>query len=171
MFGWCAPARARSTSSSRRRPALDPSDVAALVTLMRDHDLRELEVERAGTRVRLVRAEPRDTQPPAARATATAGSAGAAGSAGSDGTEAAAATGRAITSPMVGTFHRAPAAGAPAFVETGDLVDRGQVLCVIEAMKMMNEIEAEFRGRVAEILIDNGAPVEYGEALFIVEPL
>ena len=135
---------------------------------MREHDLRELEVERAGTRLRLVRAEQRDAQPLAAHATATAG---AAGTAGADGIDAAATTARAITSPMVGTFHRAPTAGAPAFVETGDLVDRGQVLCVIEAMKMMNEIEAEFRGRVAEILIDNGAPVEYGEALFIVEPL
>jgi acetyl-CoA carboxylase biotin carboxyl carrier protein len=126
---------------------------------MRENDLRELEVERAGTRLRLVRADDRDAPPPAVRAT------------GADRVDAAPTTARAITSPMVGTFHRAPAAGAPAFIESGDLVDRGQVLCIIEAMKMMNEIEAEFRGRVAQILIDNGAPVEYGEALFLVEPL
>jgi len=126
---------------------------------MREHDLRELEVERAGTRLRLVRADDHDGPPPAARPS------------GADAVDAAPTTARAITSPMVGTFHRAPAVGAPAFVESGDLVDRGQVLCVIEAMKMMNEIEAEFRGRVAQILIDNGAPVEYGEALFLVEPL
>jgi acetyl-CoA carboxylase biotin carboxyl carrier protein len=126
---------------------------------MREHDLRELEIERAGTRLRLVRADDRGTPPPAARPI------------GADGADAPPTTARAITSPMVGTFHRAPAAGAPAFVESGDLVDRGQVLCIIEAMKMMNEIEAEFRGRVAQILIDNGAPVEYGEALFLVEPV
>jgi acetyl-CoA carboxylase biotin carboxyl carrier protein len=72
---------------------------------------------------------------------------------------------------MVGTFHRAAAPEAPAFVEIGDVVERGQVLCVIEAMKMMNEIEAEFRGRVIKIVVENGRPVEYGEALFLIEPV
>jgi acetyl-CoA carboxylase biotin carboxyl carrier protein len=70
---------------------------------------------------------------------------------------------------MVGTFHRAPEPGAAPFVEVGDVVERGQVLCVIEAMKMMNEIEAEYRGRVRDILIENGRPVEYGEPLFVIE--
>ena len=72
---------------------------------------------------------------------------------------------------MVGTFHRSLSLEAPAFVEVGDVVERGQVLCLIEAMKMMNEIEAEFRGRVIAIVVENGRPVEYGEPLFLIEPV
>jgi acetyl-CoA carboxylase biotin carboxyl carrier protein len=71
---------------------------------------------------------------------------------------------------MVGTFYRAPAPDADPFVREGDLVDEGQVLCIIEAMKLMNEIEAKMAGRVAKILVDNGQPVEYGQSLFLIEP-
>ena len=76
-----------------------------------------------------------------------------------------------IKSPMVGTFYRAPAPEAPAFVEIGQDVEIGQVVCIIEAMKLMNEIKAEVAGRVAEVLVENGAPVEYGQPLFTLEPL
>lgn len=75
-----------------------------------------------------------------------------------------------VTAPIVGTFYEAPSPGAPAFVEVGDKVEPGQVLCIIEAMKLMNEIEAEVAGVVAKRFVSNSQPVEYGEALFAIEP-
>ncbi len=76
----------------------------------------------------------------------------------------------AITSPMVGTFYRAPAPDEDSFVEEGDGVQKGQVLCIIEAMKLMNEIEAEVNGKVVEIVAENGEPVEYGQTLMWIMP-
>jgi acetyl-CoA carboxylase biotin carboxyl carrier protein len=76
-----------------------------------------------------------------------------------------------ITSPIVGTMYRSPAPDAPPYVETGQTVEKGQVLCIVEAMKLMNEIEAEYRCRIVKICKENAQPVEYGEALFLVEPL
>ncbi|RKZ21574.1 pyruvate carboxylase subunit B, partial [bacterium] len=77
----------------------------------------------------------------------------------------------AIKAPMVGTFYRAPAPDAPPYVEVGDVVKRGQVVCIIEAMKLMNEIESDVDGRIVEILVKNEEPVEYGQELFLVEPI
>ena len=74
-----------------------------------------------------------------------------------------------VTSPMVGTFYRAPAPDEAPYVQVGDRVEVGQPLCIIEAMKLMNEIESEVAGRIREILVANGEPVEYGQALFIIE--
>ncbi|MGB9821891.1 acetyl-CoA carboxylase biotin carboxyl carrier protein [Thermodesulfovibrio sp.] len=74
-----------------------------------------------------------------------------------------------ITSPLVGTFYRASSPDAPAFVEVGTKVEKGQVLCIIEAMKIMNEIESDVSGIVRKILVENGQPVEYGEPLFLIE--
>lgn len=75
-----------------------------------------------------------------------------------------------IPSPMVGTFYRAPAPGEPPFVEVGDRIRSGQTVCIIEAMKLMNEIEAEVSGQVMEILVQNGEPVEYGQPLMRINP-
>jgi len=75
-----------------------------------------------------------------------------------------------VKSPIVGTFYDAPSPGAPAFVKAGDKVEVGQVLCIIESMKLMNEIEAEVAGVVSAKLVENGRPVEYGEALFAILP-
>lgn len=75
-----------------------------------------------------------------------------------------------ISAPMVGTFYRAPSPDAPPFVEEGDAVQPGQTVCIIEAMKLFNEIQSEVRGRVVQVLAENGAPVEYGQPLFLVEP-
>jgi acetyl-CoA carboxylase biotin carboxyl carrier protein len=75
-----------------------------------------------------------------------------------------------VTSPIVGTFYRAPSPEAEPFVEVGSKVKKGQVLCIIEAMKLMNEIESEVDGIVIKILVENGQPVEYGEPLFLIEP-
>ena len=76
--------------------------------------------------------------------------------------------GNIVKSPLVGTFYAAPSEDAPAFVKLGDKVKKGQVLAIVEAMKLMNEIESDFDGEVAEILVENGQPVEYGQPLFVV---
>jgi oxaloacetate decarboxylase alpha subunit len=76
----------------------------------------------------------------------------------------------AITSPMVGTFYRAPAPDADPYVEVGDMVEAGQTVCIVEAMKLMNEIESEARGRIVQILVENAQPVEFGQKLFLLEP-
>ena len=79
-------------------------------------------------------------------------------------------TGQEICSPMVGTFYRSPSPDSAPFVQVGDEVEPGQTLCIIEAMKLMNEIEAEQRGRIAKVLAENGQPVEFGQPLFLLEP-
>lgn len=76
-----------------------------------------------------------------------------------------------IKSPMVGTFYRSPNPEAPAYVEVGTTIEPGQVICIIEAMKLMNEIKSEIRGKILEILVDNAEPVEFGQSLFIIDPL
>jgi acetyl-CoA carboxylase biotin carboxyl carrier protein len=76
-----------------------------------------------------------------------------------------------ITSPIVGTFYRAPSPEAAPFVEIGSRVKKGQVLCIVEAMKLMNEIESEIDGTIIKALVENGQPVEYGEPLFLIEPV
>ena len=73
-----------------------------------------------------------------------------------------------VTAPMVGTFYRSPSPDAPPFVEEGSYVEAGQTLCIVEAMKLMNEIKSEFRGKLVEILVDNGQPVEYGQIMFLI---
>ncbi len=74
-----------------------------------------------------------------------------------------------ITAPLVGVFYRSPAPGAPPFVEEGDLVDVGQTVCIIEAMKLMNEIKSHVRGKVKKVLVENGQAVEFGQKLFLIE--
>jgi acetyl-CoA carboxylase biotin carboxyl carrier protein len=76
-----------------------------------------------------------------------------------------------IKAPMVGTFYRAPTPEAPPYIEVDQEIESGQVICVIEAMKLMNEIKSEIKGRVLEILVDNAEPVEFGQPMFLIEPL
>ena len=78
-------------------------------------------------------------------------------------------TGTPLTSPMVGTFYRAPSPGADPFVKVGDTVKKGQVVCIIEAMKLLNEVEADMDGTVKEVCVENGQPVEFGQSLFIID--
>jgi acetyl-CoA carboxylase biotin carboxyl carrier protein len=75
-----------------------------------------------------------------------------------------------VTSPMVGTFYRSPSPDEPPFIEVGDTIRRGQTICIIEAMKLMNELEAEVNGEVVEILVENGKPIEFGQPLMRVKP-
>ena len=84
---------------------------------------------------------------------------------------AASEKGQTITSPIVGTFYRSPAPDAAPYVEVGQILEKNQVLCIVEAMKLMNEIEAEYRCKIIKICKENAQPVEFGEPLFIVEPL
>ena len=77
--------------------------------------------------------------------------------------------GHVVKSPMVGTFYRAPSPGAPTFVEVGQAVTKGQTICIIEAMKLLNEIAADATGTIKSILVENGQPVEYGQGLFVIE--
>ena len=76
-----------------------------------------------------------------------------------------------VKSPIVGTFYESPSPGAPPFVKVGDQVEVGQVLCIVEAMKLMNEIEAKISGRIVKVVVENGQPVEFGQSLFLMEPL
>lgn len=78
-------------------------------------------------------------------------------------------TGTPLTSPMVGTFYRAPSPGADPFVKVGDTVKKGQIVCIIEAMKLLNEVEADMDGTIKEVCVENGQPVEFGQSLFIIE--
>jgi acetyl-CoA carboxylase biotin carboxyl carrier protein len=145
-------------------------EIRRLADLLREYDLSEVEVEREGVRVRLrreIQAAPGAPAAPAPRAVAAAtpGTAPVA--------EAAAAGGAhllTIEAPMVGTFYRAPSPDAQAFVRDGDRVKKGQVVCIIEAMKLMNEIESKVAGRVVKVLVENAQPVEYGQPLFLLEP-
>jgi len=133
-----------------------PSQV---VDLAMAHDLAELEVESAGLRVRVVRRHAPAAAPgalPQAEAVERAA-------------EAVSGT-VTIEAPMVGTFYRATSPAAPPFVGEGDTIKEGQTLCIIEAMKLMNEIESKLSGRIVKILVENAQPVEFGQPLFLVEP-
>lgn len=141
------------------RTKLDRAAIEALVGILDEKGLTEVEYEADGVRVRVARtaAPPAATPPPPATAAASPkGEAQAVASAG----------GQLIESPMVGTFYAASSPEAPPFVEVGDRVKKGQVVCIIEAMKLMNEIECEYEGVVAERLVDNAQGVEFGQPLF-----
>jgi len=149
---------------------MELDEIKKLLELLKDTDITELQLERDGARITIkrekfipaweIQSSPKQFVFPEAR-------------------EAKEIKEKApqapelatITSPIVGIFHRAPRPEAPPFVEVGGSVKKGQVLCIIEAMKLMNEIESDVDGTVAKILIEEGQPVEYGEPLFLIEPI
>ena len=158
---------------------MEVREIKALIALMSDHGLVELEIEDKKGKVRLVRGSlapvetnhslpTPDVRPAAAKAAALAKLSERPQEAASAGIELA-ANQRLIESPMVGTFYRTPSPEAAAFVEEGSSVRKGQPVCIIEAMKMMNEIEAPAAGRIVRILVENAQPVEYGQALMVLE--
>jgi acetyl-CoA carboxylase biotin carboxyl carrier protein len=138
-------------------------EIRRLADLLREYGLSEVEVEREGVRVRLRREAPATAGPVAATPAAPPAAAAAA---------VPEAAGHLLTveAPMVGTFYRAPSPDARPFVGDGDRVKKGQVVCIIEAMKLMNEIESKVAGRVVKVLVENAQPVEYGQPLFLLEP-
>ena len=147
-------------------------EIREMLQLMQEHNLSELEVEREGMKIRLKKGGagvPQMTIEQVMPAATTAPSASAA--AATAAAAAASAKRLTINSPMVGTFYRAPAPDAPSFTDVGQPVDEGQVVCIIEAMKLMNEIKADIKGKVVEVLVGNGEPVEFGQPLFALEPL
>jgi oxaloacetate decarboxylase alpha subunit len=150
-------------------------ELKELIEMLKDTDISELEIERSGVKVRLRKggdvtfhpAMPRMEYPPTAIVAPSIAE-----------TPAPVAEKPAeqpktnqikVTSPIVGTFYRSSSPDKPAYVEAGDIVKKGQVLCIIEAMKLMNEIESEATGKIVQILVENGQPVEYGQPLFVIE--
>lgn len=141
-------------------------EIKELIQLVVESGIAELELERGGDRVRIRRtieaATVLATSAPQAAIEATTPAPASA--------PAPATNEHIIKSPIVGTYYEAPKPGDPPFVKVGDAVEAGQVLCIIESMKLMNEIESEIAGTVVAKLMENGRPVEYGEALFAVRP-
>ena len=150
---------------------MDLRKLKKLIDLVEESGIAEIEVTEGEEKVRITRATA--AQPvfaaPAAIAPVAAAPVAAAPAPAVSAAPAVRDLANAQKSPMVGTFYRAPGPNAPAFVEIGQQVKAGDTLCIIEAMKLMNEIEAEKSGVIKEILVDNGTPVEYGEPLFIIE--
>jgi len=159
---------------------MDIKDIKSLIKIVSDSDITEFELESAGEKIRIQRGKPLEVShyvtqqhlplqpaavstviPSAPDLTATATIQPSSGSGNT----------QPITSPIVGTMYRSPAPDAPPYVESGQIAEKGQVLCIVEAMKLMNEIEAEFRCKIVKICKENAQPVEYGETLFLVEPL
>jgi len=156
---------------------MDIRKVKKLIELLEESGVSEIEIKEGEESVRISRhptgvvhtfsAPPAYAAPPAAAAIAT--PAAAAGSAPAAPAAATHSPDSVVTAPMVGTFYSAPAPGAKPFVEIGSEVKPGDVLCIIEAMKMMNQIESDKAGRVVSVLAKNGDPVEFGQTLFIIE--
>ena len=160
-------------------------DVREILALMRENGISEFEIEREGLRLR-VRKDSVTLMPAPASGTlvaaAGAGIPAAAASAGADSAPAASPAAAVVPnpatadeielavvkSPIVGTFYRSSEPSAPPFVEIGGRVKKGQVLCIIEAMKLMNEIDSEYDGEIVNVYVENGQPVQYGERLFAI---
>ncbi len=167
---------------------IDLAFIESLIRALDESSLDSLELERGGTRIRLAKSPPRPSPQEGGGPVSHPGGGGAevnplpslpatgapASEAPSEdesaGTESEDGRYLEVTSPMVGTFYRAPSPDAPPYVDIGATVQKGTVLCIIEAMKLMNELECEVGGTVAKILVENGQPVEYGQVLFLVDP-
>jgi len=145
-------------------------EIKELLQIFGESDVAEMEVQRGENRLRLRRAL-KNQEVEVSAATAPAGHAQSPAPAAPVPKAAAAdASHTLVKSPIVGTYYDAPSPDAPPFVKIGDTVEPGQVMCIIESMKLMNEIEAEMAGTLVHKLVENGRPVEYGEALFAIRP-
>jgi len=146
---------------------MELSEIKQLMELLKDTDITELQIERDGSKLKIKRERfmPSFESAPPPKQVVHAEV--------KEEVKTAEETERivTITSPIVGIFHRSPSPGAPPFVEVGNTIKKGQVLCIIEAMKLMNEIESDVDGALLKILVENAQPVEYGEPLFLIELL
>ncbi len=146
-------------------------EIREMINLMNENDLTEIEIERDGTKIKIRKGSGEgyesDRKSPTGYHVETQ-----LPSPGKDEAAEVINTNREeIKSPMVGTFYRSPSPEAAAFVESGQVVEVGQVVCIVEAMKLMNEIKSEVKGKIVDIPVDNAQPVEFGQILFTVEPL
>jgi acetyl-CoA carboxylase biotin carboxyl carrier protein len=148
---------------------MDLRKLKTLIDLVSESNVSELEITEADGKVRIVKAGAAPIVMQTVASPAVAASAAAVAAPAAEAPAAPIETGHVVKSPMVGTFYRASSPGAKAFAEVGDVVKAGQPVCIIEAMKIMNEIESDMDGTITKILVDNGKPVEYGQPLFIVE--
>src|ERR1700687_1338074 len=153
---------------------MDLRKLKKLIDLVQESGIGEIEITEGEEKVRISRQGP--SSPPVVMAApgmlplASCAPGGAAPApAPAPAAPAPEAKGHTLKSPMVGTFYRAPSPGAPSFVEVGQSVSKGQTLCIIEAMKLLNEIESDVSGTIKAILVENGQPVEYGQPLFLIE--
>ncbi len=172
--------QAERTKETPTRPAdvngaFTLDEVKALVTVLEGTDVTSLRWDRNGQKIVIERGQHAPVThvvhaapAPAPIAAAPAATPAAAPSPGAP--KAETKPGVLVTSPFVGTFYRSPSPDSPPFVEVGTVVKKGQALCIVEAMKLMNEIEAETPGKIAEILVANATPVEFGQPLFRIEP-
>ena len=145
-------------------------EIRQIINLMNENDITEIELEREGSKIKLKKGSYEVYEPvtkpkmdyrveqPSSQQPETS-------------VESGGSSGKEICSPMVGTFYSSPSPEAPPFVEVGQTIEVGQVVCIVEAMKLMNEIKSEVRGKVTNIPVSNAQPVEFGQALFIVEPI
>ena len=150
------------------------SDIERILDLVRQHDLAEFELEREGLKLRVRKASAAYPMPPslpmhAPAATAAPPQVQIAAPAAPVAADEESLELAVVKSPIVGTFYRAPEPGAPSFVEVGQRVKKDQVLCIIEAMKLMNEITSEYEGEIVSAYVENGKPVQYGERLFAIK--
>ena len=159
---------------------MDLSLVKKLVKMLSDSDVDEIEIEEEGKKIRIAKHPQRAGSPlsythevvrPIVPSPQAAGPPPAPAPAATPVAAPPAANVIAIRSPIVGTFYRAPAPDAAPFVQVGSEVRPGTVLCIVEAMKLMNEIESDVAGKVAKVMVENGQPVEYDQVLFVIEKL
>ena len=146
-------------------------EIKELINLMNENDLSELEIEKEGSKIKLKKSSPDVPEglprPPSYRLE----NVPVVSKSLEESSASSAKSTKQIASPMVGTFYRAPSPEAPPFVDVGQTVEIGQVVCIVEAMKLMNEIKSEIRGKVVEVAVENAEPVEFGQTLFVVEPI
>jgi acetyl-CoA carboxylase biotin carboxyl carrier protein len=160
-----------------REPApggrIDFDEVRRVIALLEEKNLSLFEFEVEGFKIKIGRAAPNPAPSPAQAAPAAGPNSASPGETSASGAAPAPesdGTLQFVTSPMVGTFYRAPDPTAPPFVDIGEPIKKGQTLCIVEAMKLMNEIESDVDGTVVEIFVENARPVEFGQKLFAVRP-
>jgi acetyl-CoA carboxylase biotin carboxyl carrier protein len=169
---------------------MNQKEIKELIEFLKQQDIAEFELERGDVKVRIKRAQPAASTMPETRYVAVPAAPAAAvplataaapvvhtpppppaPAPPADPVQPAVEEGlHTVRSPIVGTFYEAPSPGAPPFVKAGDFVEVGQVLCIVEAMKLMNEIESDVAGEIVKRLVTNGQPIEYGQELFLIRP-